>query len=98
MYADSRTTARREPEWLGRCGLCDGSNSLRFPSNSCLKLFCSFLGVAGTIAVMVFGCAQPRISKHSAIQAANRAADSAGIRLAEYKEPKAEFLRPSGLD
>ena len=63
-----------------------------------MKLFCSFLGVAGTIAVVASGCAQPRISKDRAVQAANLAAETAGYRLAEYKEPKAEFLRPSGLD
>jgi hypothetical protein len=50
------------------------------------------------IGVLASGCANAHMTKQSVIQAANRAAEGAGHRLANYKMPNAELVRPCGLD
>lgn len=46
---------------------------------------------AAVVGLLVSGCVHPLMSRRNAIDTANRTAEAAGYRLADYRRPKAEF-------
>ena len=62
-----------------------------------MRAFATTSSVAAMVW-LVCGCAQPPVNRHAAINCANRTAEAAGYRLADYRQPKVEFVRPCGGD
>ena len=62
-----------------------------------MKRFIRFSFVAIFVTTLVSGCVHPQMTKPSAIQVANHAAEVAGYSLGFYESPKAHFHSITGI-
>lgn len=62
-----------------------------------MKAFAA-ISTLSALLCLASGCARPVVNKQAAIAAASRTAEVAGYRLADYKRPRVEFVRPCGGD
>jgi len=60
-----------------------------------MKTFARFGFITVIAGLLVSGCAHTQMTKQSAIQIANRAAEAAGHHVDYYKKPKVSFYSTS---